>query len=233
MAHLGALPIDPAVAEPPAVILPRASTCVFDLDNTPTLPTLDVAPCGDAATATGTGIADRPWRTLWQALAAAIAGDVIHVHDSSAAVDYTKFDLTPARPGNTQARIRLVGAPGVGAPTVAKPSDATVAKLVLRLTEAWWIVDGLQVLGTYVERSAAILAMGSNLVISRLAVTQAGNAASGTSGTRIPGTRWFIRASFVVLSTVDTMARGTRRGVPSSSGGMPRCTAGRARWSAS
>jgi hypothetical protein len=177
--QVGALPPDPAVATPPGLSLPvarqRPGHCAFDFDSPPPVPVRHVARCGDAVD--GTGAPDRPWGTLRQAMLAATAGQTVYVHDDPGQdVDYREYDLTPGNAGSSPNRIRFMGAPGEARPTVAKPGTAPLAKPVLRLTQPWWMVEGLRVLGTRVEHSAAILATGSYLVLRRLEVTDAGTA---------------------------------------------------------
>lgn len=173
-AQAGAQPVDPAVAQPPSVALPvarRGSTCAFTYNSPPPLPVRHVATCGSA---TGDGTAARPWRSLAQALAGATAGQVVYVHDDpTLAVDYEATDVRPARPGTRAEPIRLVGAPGEARPTVAKPSGAAVDVPVLRLTQDWWIADGIRVHGDGVGRAAVVLVTGSWVVLRHLEITRA------------------------------------------------------------
>jgi hypothetical protein len=189
--QVGAQPPHQAITNLPAATMPPAhqvpGQCAFESDplNPPAVPIKHIAPCGNPMT--GTGAPDKPWGTIAQAVASLAPGDVAYVHDDPArAVDYSEYNLTPARGGtgapcpsggmSPPLRIRLMAAPGEGQPTVAKPPNATVAAPVLRLTQPWWLVEGLRILGDRVQQHSVVFVQGSCIVLRRLEVTGAGAA---------------------------------------------------------
>ncbi len=178
-ALVGAQPVDGAISSPPEGAMPQArkltGQCAYAFDAPPPAPVVHVAPCADPTT--GNGSQERPWRNLQQAFAAVTAGQVVYVHDDpNLPVDYSEPDITPMQAGTRTARIRVMGAPGEGMPTLAKPSGAILEKPALRLSRDWWIVERLRIYGDNVTRSAATLVTGSYVVMRHLEVTRAGSA---------------------------------------------------------
>jgi hypothetical protein len=191
LSEVGAQPPGQAVTNLPAVGMPAApqvaGQCAFQFDpfNPPPVQVKHVAPCGDPVN--GTGAPDKPWGTIKQAMANLAPGDVAYVHDDpTLSVDYSEYDLTPARGGlgapcpaggiAAPIRIRLMAAPEEGRPTVAKPQNAPLNKPVLRLAQPWWLVEGLRLLGTGVQQHSVVVVQGGCIVLRRVEVTAAGTA---------------------------------------------------------
>lgn len=179
-----------AVTALPTTPLPRATQvpgrCSYTFDVAPPSSIKHVAPCGSIS---GTGSASQPWRTLRQAFAALQPGDVLYVHDDpSKGVDYAENNLTPGRGGlgapcatgsSVPQRIRVVGAPGEGRPTVAEPPGAADGAAVLRIDRPWWLVEGLRILGTGVSAHSVVSVQAGCTVLRDIEITDAGSANAG------------------------------------------------------
>jgi hypothetical protein len=185
--QVGAAPPMAAIASPKLPKMPPArrvsgGACAFRFSTPPPVTVRHVAPCGPA---NGTGAADRPWPTLKKALAALEPGEVAYVHDDPAlAVDYRESDLTAARSGtgacaastSNPAWIRVMGAPGEKRPVVQKPSNATLAKPVLRANRSWWLIEGIAFNGSRVQQHSVVVVSGGCVTLRDIEVTGAGAA---------------------------------------------------------
>ncbi len=83
------------------------------------------------------GTSARPWRTLTKAERTLQGGQAAYVH---AGTYYEHLDVT-TRDGSPTAPIVMMGAPGEAKPTIR----ATSTQAVVRLTRAYWILDGFNV----------------------------------------------------------------------------------------
>ncbi|HZH03686.1 MAG TPA: right-handed parallel beta-helix repeat-containing protein [Myxococcaceae bacterium] len=83
------------------------------------------------------GTSARPWRTLTKAVRTLTAGQGAYVHAGT----YSEHVSITSRDGTAAAPIFLMGAPGEAKPVIR----ATSAQPVVRISRAYWVVDGFDV----------------------------------------------------------------------------------------
>jgi hypothetical protein len=166
--EVGALPVDPAVGNPPQLAFPPAPKqsggCTFpNVPGPEGIVVKHVAPCGSSA---GNGSASSPWRTIAQAMAALGPNQAAYLHDDAALVnDYAESDLRPANGGTgANSRIWLIAAPGESPQITRSPASAAATQSIFRLTRPWWVLDGLRIDAAGLAFTVDVVRVGDGLL---------------------------------------------------------------------
>ncbi len=143
------------------------------------------------------GTAALPWRTLGHAVQALSPGQAAYVHAGT----YDEHVAITVRDGTAAAPIALMGAPGEARPVIRGSQNTAV----VRLTRAYWRVDGLEVDGNGVQ-GQGIRVEGAHHAVVQNCVVRDGSGPSGIPvyagahdvgilRNRISNYRWYVNGA--------------------------------------